>query len=150
MRAQHAGRSAGNSRGKCHRPSTMDDPGITNGSANSNVALGGRLAGSRRGRGRGNRGGATCSPSKPAALTVQQDWTMCSIDEFDHNFRFAGQDYVIDHLLSDHCKSYAQNIHSQQSLKLSLHSMKANELKFCFICLFLHHLIQSLNSQIYL
>jgi hypothetical protein len=116
MRVQHAGCSAGNSRGSHRWPSTIDDPGITNGSANSNVALGGRLAGSRRGHGRGNRGGATRSPSKPAALQVQQDWTMCSIDEFDHNFRFAGQDYVIDHLLSDHWKSYAQNIQSQLSL----------------------------------
>jgi hypothetical protein len=55
---------------------------------------------------------------------------MCSIDEIDHNFRFAGQDYVIDQLLSDRCKSYAQNIQSQLSLKLSLHSMEANELNF--------------------
>jgi hypothetical protein len=50
------------------------------------------------------------------------------MDDFDHNFRFAGQDYVIDQLLSDHCKSYAQSIQSQLSLKLSLHSMEANEL----------------------
>jgi hypothetical protein len=128
MRVQHAGHSAGNRRGSRHQPSTIDDPGITNGSANSNVAIDGRLAGSRRGRGRGNCGGATRSPSKPAALQVQQDWTMCSMDDFDHNFRFAGQDYVIDQLLSDHCKSYAQSIQSQLSLKLSLHSMEANEL----------------------
>jgi len=127
-RVWHAGCSTGNRRGSRHRPSTIDDPGSTNVNANANVAIGGRVAGSRRGHGRGVHGGATCSPSKPAALQVQQDWTMCSINEIDENFQFVSQNYVIDHLLSDHCKSCAQNIQSQLSLKLSLHSMEANEL----------------------
>ena len=116
MRVWHAGCSAGNHQGSRHRPSIIDDPGSTNVTANANVAIGGRVAGSRRGHGRGVHGGATRSPSKPAALQVQQDWTMCSINEIDENFQFVSQNYVIDHLLSDHCKSCAQNIQSQLSL----------------------------------
>jgi hypothetical protein len=67
-------------------------------------------------------------PYRPAALQVQVDWEMKSLEEICSTAQLSNQQEVIDFLLGDRCLNYVDNIQQNLCLKLSLHSMECNEI----------------------
>jgi hypothetical protein len=86
---------------------------------------------SHRGRGLGRPpgfGAPSRLPARPAALQVQADWDVKTIDELCTGSHFGNQQEVIDYLLGSHCSNYVENIQCNLSLKLTLDSMECTEL----------------------